>query len=150
MNTSSIIATLSKDHRFITEIMSAMEQIKTPDVLVAELESNIPHIPRLSIIAALNELPTSYGRFITGRRGHPSRFVFAGPRSASIVHPPLTGAPSQPSTNGKTPTVTGQGLVEHRLAIRSDLTVSMFLPSQITPLDVLQLSHYLLGLSIGH
>lgn len=117
------------------------EETVTVDGIEAEAASLEIAVDRGALVRFLKDLQElGYGRFVTGRRGHKSRFEW----SLSILH--LSEAGSVESTSDENQGAEPPEIITHTFVLRSNYTVSLGLPSDLTAAEARRLSMFIASL----
>lgn len=90
-----------------------------------------------------------YGKFIIGRRGYPTRFVW-GPTPTKATAPAAApaAAPVAPAASAVVAAADSQGGLEYTLRLRADFTVKMALPPDLTIREAERLAHWMQALPL--
>lgn len=107
-------------------------------VLESRLDRLVGHlgaIPQAEVVAALRKLAQlSCGQFIVGRKGHPSRFLWAVDRVAVAKAATGTAMPVE--------------MVEHRFRLRPNEYIAFNLPIDLTPSEAARIADFVRTLPI--
>ena len=115
--------------------------------LLAALQADGAEVTRADVREVLKSLEQlGCGRFVVGRKGHPSRFVW----EVNLVHvgqvangerdqaEPLTDAPGEAQARTE-----DDGLLEHRYRLRADVEVRLELPANISGSEANRLADFI-------
>jgi len=130
------------------------------EVPLDRIESELDGVARYDVVAALKELEKSgVGKFVVGRKGAKSRFVWdgdlqaasperaAGRRTASTSAAPRVEEKGQPSLSGvaRAPAVTASSprTLEHAFYVRAGVLLKVQLPEDVTPQEIERVCQFL-------
>jgi hypothetical protein len=121
------------------------------DQLLLRLSNAGKAAPRTGVINVLRKLNEyGCGNFITGRKGHPTRFewqydlVSVGKAAAGGSQSVEEIQPVDDDENGDEETVdTPEGAIEHKYQLRPDWSVSLVLPADLTAREAGRLSEFI-------
>jgi hypothetical protein len=129
----ALLAVANESRKFakITERILAFGDLNDGDVVTREeIEDSLDGAPgateisRLEVVEFLRKLQeTGIGRFVVGRRGHPSRFEWLDRPAA---------AQGLPSSNGAARGSSTESTIEHRFVLRPGLEIAIALPSDFS------------------
>jgi hypothetical protein len=113
--------------------------------ITRHLEDEAYEFKRAEIIAAFRALEESeVGKYVEGRHGWPSRFVWSA-KSLSLTAL-ATGAAPEDTTPAEVAEETGGEFLEHSFVLRPDLSVALELPSDLTQSEAKRLALFISAL----
>jgi len=145
-NTISSLARRSPAARVIFEYLAGRQRNSTQttvDALVSALEREGHEIPRGEVVFAFRELENAHcGKFLVGRKGHPTRFEWAVPLSQVGVLATSDGT-VEPELEKTTPPSASPKTLEHRYILRRDYAVTLALPADLTDSEATRLADFI-------
>ncbi len=125
------------------------QRVTKVDQFLARLKS--AELPRWAVVKVFRRLSElNYGRFIEGRHGHPSRFVWTsssvdlGRAAAGTAGVQIAPVTAQDEENEEEET----SLISHPFNLRPDLTVTFALPRDLTEKEAERMAGFLRSLPL--